>query len=213
VTDERGTTFDLYAGGSACGRLLLPLAGRHNLSNALAAIAAIVEGYGVKVHELARPLAEFAGVRRRQEIIGRPRGIVVIDDFAHHPTAVRETLAALRLRFPTGRLFAIFEPRSATACRAMHQEEYATSFDAADVVLLPPLGRAGLPPSERLDLDRLAEDLRRAGKEAVAFPGIDPIVLELQRRAQPGDTIALLSNGAFGGIHGKLVEALSTPAT
>lgn len=212
LMDGKGTTFDLYAGGSACGRLFSPLAGRHNLSNALAAIAAVVEGYGVKVHELARPLAAFTGVRRRQEIIGEPSGIVVIDDFAHHPTAVRKTLAALRSRFPTGRLFAVFEPRSATACRAMHQEEYARSFDAADVVMLPPLGRSGLSPGERLDVDRLVADLRRAGKDATAFSGVDPIICELAKRAKPGDTIALLSNGAFGGIHRKLLEALRVRA-
>jgi UDP-N-acetylmuramate: L-alanyl-gamma-D-glutamyl-meso-diaminopimelate ligase len=208
VTDSKGTTFDLYAGGSACGRLLVPLAGRHNLSNSLAAIAAVVEGFGVKVHELARPLADFKGVRRRQEIIGEPRGIVVIDDFAHHPTAVRKTLAALRARFPRGRLFAVFEPRSATACRALHQAEYAHSFEEADVVLFPPLGRAGLAPAERLDIERLADDLRRAGKDAQALPGVDPIIEVLRARAEPGDTIALLSNGAFGGIHQKLLRAL-----
>jgi UDP-N-acetylmuramate: L-alanyl-gamma-D-glutamyl-meso-diaminopimelate ligase len=209
VTDVKGTTFDLYAGGSACGRLLVPLAGRYNLSNALAAIAAVVEGFGVKVHELARPLAAFGGVRRRQEIIGEPNGIVVVDDFAHHPTAVRKTLAALRVRFPSGRLFAVFEPRSATACRAMHQEEYARSFDDADVILFPPLGREGLPPAERLDLGRLADDLRRAGKDARALSSIDPILEELGKRAVSGDTIAILSNGAFGGIHRRLLEALA----
>jgi UDP-N-acetylmuramate: L-alanyl-gamma-D-glutamyl-meso-diaminopimelate ligase len=208
VTDARGTTFDLYAGGSACGRLFVPLAGRYNLSNTLAAIAAVVEGFGIKVHELARPLADFAGVRRRQEIIGEPRGIVVIDDFAHHPTAVKKTLGALRARFPSGRLFAVFEPRSATACRAMHQAEYARSFGDADVVLLPPLGRAGLSPEERLDIERLAEDLRREGKDAEAYSGVEPIVEELRKRAVAGDTIALLSNGAFGGIHDKLLRVL-----
>jgi UDP-N-acetylmuramate: L-alanyl-gamma-D-glutamyl-meso-diaminopimelate ligase len=208
VTDARGTTFDLYAGGSACGRLFVPLTGRYNLSNTLAALASAVEGFGVKVHELARPLSEFAGVRRRQEIVGEPRGIVVIDDFAHHPTAVQKTLGALRARFPQGRLFAVFEPRSATACRAMHQAEYARSFGDADVVLLPPLGRAGLSPEERLDIERLAEDLRRAGKDAAVFSGVEPIVEELRKRAEPGDTIALLSNGAFGGIHEKLLRAL-----
>jgi UDP-N-acetylmuramate: L-alanyl-gamma-D-glutamyl-meso-diaminopimelate ligase len=212
VTNEEGTTFDLYAGGSACGRLLLPLAGRYNLSNALAAVAAVVEGYGVKVHELARPLAEFAGVRRRQEVIGEPRGIVLVDDFAHHPTAVRKTLTALRARFQKGRLFAVFEPRSATACRAMHQAEYARSFDDADVVFLPPLGRTGLSPEERLDTEKLVLDLRKAGKEAAAFPDVDAIVRELCARVRPGDTIALLSNGAFGGIHRKLLRALEEGA-
>jgi UDP-N-acetylmuramate: L-alanyl-gamma-D-glutamyl-meso-diaminopimelate ligase len=210
VTDATGTTFDLYAGGVACGRLVVPLGGRHNVSNALAALGAAVEGYGVPLHALRRPLAEFRGVKRRQEVIGAPRGIVVIDDFAHHPTAVRETLAALRARFRTGRLFAVFEPRSATACRAMHQAEYARSFDDADHVLFPPLGRSGLRSSERLDLERLARDLALRGKTAELFDGVDPIVERLRSVALPGDTIALLSNGAFGGIHQKLLGALDT---
>lgn len=208
-TDASGTAFDLYAGGVACGRFVVPLGGRHNVSNAVAAIGAVVEGYGVKLHELQRPLAEFRGVKRRQEIIGQPRGVVVIDDFAHHPTAVRETLSALRSRFREGRLFAIFEPRSATACRAMHQQDYARSFDAADAVLFPPLGRSGLPEAERLDLARLVEDLRARGKTADAFDGIDAIIDRLAGDAKRGDVIALLSNGAFGGIHGKLLGRLA----
>ncbi len=207
-TDARGTAFDLYAGGVACGRHVVPLGGRHNVANAVAAIGAVVEGYGPRLHEVARPLAQFRGVKRRQEVIGEPRGIVVIDDFAHHPTAVRETLAALRARFPTGRLFAAFEPRSATACRAMHQADYALSFDAADEVLLAPLGRTGLADGERLDLERLAADLRAKGKRSARFDGTASIVAELVERARRGDVIALLSNGAFGGIHGKLLAAL-----
>jgi UDP-N-acetylmuramate: L-alanyl-gamma-D-glutamyl-meso-diaminopimelate ligase len=208
-TDARGTAFDLYAGGVACGRFVIPLGGRHNVSNAVAAIGAVVEGYGPRLHELARPLAEFRGVKRRQEVIGQPRGIVVLDDFAHHPTAVRETLAAIRSRYPQGRLFAVFEPRSATACRAMHQEDYARSFAPADEVLLAPLGRSGLAPEERLDLERLAAELSSRGTPASTFADVDAIVSRLAGRAEPGDTVALLSNGAFGGIHAKVLAALS----
>ena len=208
TTDAKGTNFDLYAGGVACGRYVVPLGGRHNVSNAVAAIGAVVEGYGPRLHELGRPLSEFRGVKRRQEVIGTPGGIVVIDDFAHHPTAVRETLAALKARYASARLFAVFEPRSATACRAMHQADYARSFDAADDVLLAPLGRSGLPEGERLDLGRLVADLRLRGKRAETFSGADEIVLELARRATKGDVVALLSNGAFGGIHAKVLSAL-----
>jgi UDP-N-acetylmuramate: L-alanyl-gamma-D-glutamyl-meso-diaminopimelate ligase len=206
-TDANGTAFDLYAGGVAAGRFLLPLGGRHNVANTVAAIGAVVEGYGVKLHEVGRPLAAFRGIKRRQEVIGRPRGIVVIDDFAHHPTAVRETLSALRARYSSSRLIAVFEPRSATACRAMHQEAYAQSFGAADEVLLAPVGRAGLA-GERLDTERLAGELRQGGKVAAAFPDVESIVHSLAERAQPGDVIALLSNGAFGGIHQRLLAAL-----
>jgi UDP-N-acetylmuramate: L-alanyl-gamma-D-glutamyl-meso-diaminopimelate ligase len=207
-TDSNGTLFDLYAGGVAAGRFLLPLGGRHNVANTVAAIGAIVEGYGVKLHEIARPLSTFRGIKRRQEVIGQPRGIVVIDDFAHHPTAVRETLAALRARYPSHRLVAVFEPRTATACRAMHQELYAQSFGSADEILLAPVGRPGLD-AERLDTEKLAGDLRNGGKVAAAYPDVESIVQSLTARARPGDVIALLSNGAFGGIHQRLLAALA----
>ncbi|HVU05706.1 MAG TPA: Mur ligase family protein [Polyangiaceae bacterium] len=212
VTDRTGTTFDLFAGGVLCGRYVVPLAGRHNVSNTVAALAATVEGYGVPLHLLARPLSAFRGVKRRQEVIGTPGGITVIDDFAHHPTAVRETLAALRARHANGALIAVFEPRSATACRAMHQAEYERSFDSADRVLFPPLGRSGLPESERLDLGRLSTALSARGRPAETFDGVDAIVARLKELAKPGDTIALLSNGAFGGIHEKVLTALAGKA-
>ena len=207
--DAKGTSFDLFAGGVHCGRLVTPLLGRHNLSNTVAAIGAVAQGYGVKIGELGRALAGFGGVRRRQDLLGEPRGIAVYDDFAHHPTAVRETLAALRQRHPAGALFAVFEPRSATACRNLHQAEYPTAFESASEVILAPLGRSGLPEDERLNLDQLVRELRARGRDAAAFTSIDAIVAHLAGRAVPGDAIALLSNGAFGGIHGKVLDALA----
>jgi UDP-N-acetylmuramate: L-alanyl-gamma-D-glutamyl-meso-diaminopimelate ligase len=207
---EAGTTslFELYAGGVAAGRFASPLPGRHNLKNAVAAIAAAAEGFGATLESLRSALPRFLGVKRRQDLLGTPGGIAVYDDFAHHPTAVRETLAALRKRHATGELLAAFEPRSATACRAMHQREYAASFDHADRVLLAPLGREGLAEDERLDLDRLAEDLRARGVEAEACPTVDRVLESLVSAARPGDVIALLSNGAFGGIHARLMTTL-----
>ncbi|MDP9150130.1 MAG: UDP-N-acetylmuramate:L-alanyl-gamma-D-glutamyl-meso-diaminopimelate ligase, partial [Myxococcota bacterium] len=150
-------------------------------------------------------LATFEGVRRRQELLGEPGGVRVYDDFAHHPTAVDETLRALRARHPRGALWAVFEPRSATSCRALHQEAYAQAFSAADHVLLAPLGRANVPEAERLDLQRLARDL---GPKASATTGIGPIVAEIAARARPGDTIALMSNGSFGGMSQRLLTEL-----
>ncbi len=210
ATDASGTSFDLYAGGVMAGRFAVPLPGRHNVRNAVAALAACAQGHGVPLHELAPALARFAGVKRRQDLIGEPRGIRIYDDFAHHPTAVKETLAALRSRHPGARLWAVFEPRSATACRAMHQAEYAAAFGAADRILLAPLGRSNLLPSEALDLGRLARTLSETGKPALACASVDDIIGQLVAEAQPGDVIALLSNGAFGGIHARLLEALST---
>jgi UDP-N-acetylmuramate: L-alanyl-gamma-D-glutamyl-meso-diaminopimelate ligase len=207
--DARGQAFDLYAGGVACGRLALPLPGRHNLKNAVAALGAVAQGYGARLADLGPALASFQGVRRRQDLLGTPRGVAVYDDFAHHPTAVRETLAALRARHPGARLFAVFEARSATACRKMHQTEYATAFDVADDVLLPPLGRTNLAPEEALDLDVLARALNERGRRAARFDDVDAIVSELVRTAREGDVVALLSNGHFGGIHAKLLSKLA----
>jgi UDP-N-acetylmuramate: L-alanyl-gamma-D-glutamyl-meso-diaminopimelate ligase len=208
-SDANGQAFDLYAGGVACGRFALRLPGRHNLKNAVAAIAACAQGYGARITDLAPVLAAFEGVRRRQDLRGTPRGVFVYDDFAHHPTAVKETLAALRARHPAGKLFAVFEARSATACRRMHQQEYATSFDAADEVLFAPLGRTTLAPEEALDLDQLVAALGVRGKSAERFLSVEAIVERLAQRVAPGDCVALLSNGAFGGIHEKLLARLA----
>jgi len=206
--DEAGTRFDLYAGGVSCGRLALTVPGRHNLKNALAAIGAAAQGYGARIADIGPALARFEGVRRRQDLIGTPRESFVYDDFAHHPTAVQETLAALRAKHPAGKLFAVFEPRSATACRRMHQDEYTRAFESADEVLLAPLGRSNLPPEEALDLGRLESDLNARGKAAHALPSVDAILDYLALNVIPGSVVALLSNGAFGGIHAKLLERL-----
>jgi UDP-N-acetylmuramate: L-alanyl-gamma-D-glutamyl-meso-diaminopimelate ligase len=200
--------FDLFAGGVYAGRHGLPFHGRHNLANALAAIGAVTQGLGVPLDAVGRGLGGFRGVRRRLDLMGEPGGVSVYDDFAHHPSAVVATLAALRARHPAGRLFAVFEPRSATACRSLHQQEYAKSFTLADAVLFPPLGRSNIAEDQRLDLTGLVNELCAGGKPAAAFADVDAIVAHLAAQARPGDVIALLSNGAFGGIHGKLLAAL-----
>ena len=206
--EATGTSFDLFAGGVACGRLGLSLPGRHNLKNALAALAAAAQGFGVRLADLGKPLAEFRGVKRRQELMGTPAGVTVYDDFAHHPSAVRETLAALRARHPRGRLLAVFEPRSATACRRLHQHEYPPAFAAADVVLLAPLGRTNLPPEQSLDLEAIVGELRQAGKTAEAPADHEAVIERVAALARPGDVVALLSNGAFGGVVQRVVERL-----
>ncbi|MBK7584746.1 MAG: UDP-N-acetylmuramate:L-alanyl-gamma-D-glutamyl-meso-diaminopimelate ligase [Myxococcales bacterium] len=204
-----GTSFDLFAGGVAAGRFALRVPGRHNLKNALAALAAAAQGYGAKLPELSRALANFAGVRRRQDLLGEPGGVFVYDDFAHHPTAVRETLAALKQRHTTGRLFVVFEPRSATACRNLHQAEYVKCFDVAHEVHFAPLGRDNLSPDERLDTARLAEEITSRGPKAESHQSLDSIVSALTERTSAGDIVALLSNGSFGGIHARLLAALT----
>jgi UDP-N-acetylmuramate: L-alanyl-gamma-D-glutamyl-meso-diaminopimelate ligase len=207
---EAGTTFDLFAGGVLAGRYLLPMPGRHNLRNAVAALAAAAQGYGAKLKDLGPALARFEGVKRRQDLLGTPGGVAVYDDFAHHPTAVRETLRALRQKHPSGKLFAVFEPRSATACRNLHQREYLECWDDADAVLFAPLGRDNVAADERLNVDEIVAQLReqRPALLALKSDSVDAIVATLGERAAPGDTVALLSNGAFGGIHAKLIDRL-----
>lgn len=210
--DASGQAFDLYAGGVMAGRVATRMPGLHNVRNAVAALAATVQGFGVPLATATAALATFQGVRRRQDLLFEARGVRVYDDFAHHPTAVDETLRALRSRHPAGALWAVFEPRSATACRALHQEPYTRAFGAADRILLAPLGRSDIAEGERLDLPRLVADLGRAGRQAEAAPSVDAIVAAIAAGAREGDTVALLSNGAFGGIYDKLRAALSAPA-
>jgi UDP-N-acetylmuramate: L-alanyl-gamma-D-glutamyl-meso-diaminopimelate ligase len=200
-------TFDLFAGGVACGRFAMCVPGEHNVRNAIAAIAACAEGFGLDVRDMRASLAAFEGVKRRQELLGEPAGVRVYDDFAHHPTAVDETLRALRSRHAQGALWAVFEPRSATACRSLHQQEYARAFASADRVLFAPLGRTNIPEGERLDLARLAHDI--GDDKAHAEASVDAIVTRLAAETREGDTIAILSNGAFGGIHEKLLASLA----
>jgi len=209
TADASGQSFDLYAGGVYAGRTLMRVPGHHNVRNAVAALGAVTQGYGVPLDVATGALARFEGVRRRQDLLFEARGVRVYDDFAHHPTAVDETLRALRARHPEGNLWAVFEPRSATACRALHQDAYARAFGAASRVVFAPLGRSDILESERLDLDRLVVALGAAGVAAEAAPSVDAIVAAVAAGARPGDTVALLSNGAFGGIYDKLREALS----
>jgi UDP-N-acetylmuramate: L-alanyl-gamma-D-glutamyl-meso-diaminopimelate ligase len=209
TADASGQSFDLFAGGVAAGRAALALPGTYNVRNALAALAAVAQGFGGRLDQATHALAHFGGVKRRQELLFEARGVKFYDDFAHHPTAVDETLRGLRQKHPDGALWAVFEPRSATACRALHQAAYEKAFAEADRVVLAPLGRAEIPEAERLDLAKVAAAIERAGGQALVAPSVDAIVAELAQNARPGDTVALLSNGAFGGIYEKIRGAFS----
>jgi UDP-N-acetylmuramate: L-alanyl-gamma-D-glutamyl-meso-diaminopimelate ligase len=207
--EAAGQPFDLFYGGSSCGRVLSPLAGRHNIKNALAAIAMAAEGAGASVRDLTRALPRFGGVRRRKELRGTAASVRVYDDFAHHPTAVDETLRALAGRHPGGKLIAIFEPRSATASRKLHQAQYAAAFAAADVTLLAPVGRPDIPESERLDVAAIADEIRATGRAAETPASSAAIVDRVATLARPGDTVVAMSNGAFDQIHDKLLARLA----
>jgi len=208
VSGPTGQSFDLFVGGQLAGRYALAVPGRHNLRNAVAAVAAVAQGFGVPLDEVRQALTRFSGVRRRQDLLGTPNGVLVYDDFAHHPTAVDETLRALRTRHPGARLLAAFEPRSATACRAMHQEAYARAFDLADRVIIAPRGRSKVD-GDALDLARLVADLGARGREASAPASLDALVDEIAAWARPGDVVALLSNGSFGGVAGRVLARVA----
>lgn len=209
ITTSGGQSFEIWAGDQLRVNAVVELSGLHNVANALAAVAVCHLAYGASLDALSAALPLFSGTRRRQELLGQPNGIRVYDDFAHHPTAVDTTLRGLRIRHSTGRLFAVFEPRSATACRNLHQHAYATAFDAADITLLAPLGRQGLPENEQLDIQTLASEISARGRAALACKGVDEIVRILGSETQPGDTIVVLSNGAFDGLHQRLLSELA----
>ncbi|MFN7135046.1 MAG: glutamate ligase domain-containing protein, partial [Myxococcales bacterium] len=163
--------------------------------------------------EIAQGFASFKGVKRRQEVRGEPNGVLVIDDFAHHPTAVKETIAAVRARYPSRRMWAIFEPRSNTSRRSMHHDLYARAFAGASrAVLQAPLPTDKVPENERLDAAKLASDITANGVPATAAKDVDEIVALVKAEAKPGDLLLVMSNGAFGGIIQKLLDTLGGKA-
>jgi UDP-N-acetylmuramate: L-alanyl-gamma-D-glutamyl-meso-diaminopimelate ligase len=202
-----GTTFGVRYGGRTLGTFNLPLLGAHNVRNALAALA-IGHAVGIDGTTLAEALERFQGVKRRLETVGTQGGVTVYDDFAHHPTAIAETLTALRAAHPGERIRAVFEPRSASSCRSIFQEAFARSFDPADDVILAAVYRSNLPEEQRLSPERLVSDLAASGTPARYIPSVDDIVGTLVRERQDGDQVVIMSNGGFGGIHGKLMDAL-----
>jgi len=189
-------------------RFRINLAGELNVRNALAVVAAAKQ-CGLSNKQIQEGFQTFAGIKRRMEVRGIAGGVTVIDDFGHHPTAIRQTLKALRLRYAHEKLWAIFEPRSNTTRRRVFQAELVDAFADADAVVVSEVARLELlSEEERLDPARLMEDLKAGGKEAAYLPDVDSIVDHIARRVQGGDVICVFSNGGFGGIHGKLLQAL-----
>ena len=186
----------------------LNLAGEFNVRNALAVVAA-AKHCGLSNKQIQSAFDTFKGIRRRMEVRGIAGGVTVIDDFGHHPTAIRETLRALRLKYPSDKLWAIFEPRSNTTRRKVFQSELAESFTDADGVIVSQIARLELlVPQERLNPEQLMADLKTSGKDAAYLPDADAIVAHLATRVQGGDIVCVFSNGGFGGIHAKLLERL-----
>jgi UDP-N-acetylmuramate: L-alanyl-gamma-D-glutamyl-meso-diaminopimelate ligase len=180
----------------------------HNVRNALAAIAVGARA-GLTAAALAEGLRAFTGIKRRLEVVGERRGVTVLDDFAHHPTAVHETLAALKTGYPGRKVWAVFEPRSASSCRRVFQDDFARAFAAADEVVIAGVFRSSLPEAERLSAEQLVSDLAQAGRHARHIAAVDDIVRTVAAEAGKGDLVVLMSNGGFGGIHQKLLQALA----
>ena len=216
-------TFSVLHKGKRFGQFRSSMVGEHNLYNQVA-ITAALHFNGVSSEDIGAGFESFRGIRRRQEIVATVNEITIIDDFAHHPTAIDLTLQALRLRFGGRRIWGIFEPRSATSRRNTLQDQFAASFDHADIVVLaPPYDQSNIPAAERLDSNTLLHLIKSRGVEA--FVGgkqpngvvewsradiVDTIVEEVANHVIPGDVIAVMSNGGFGGIHQKLKNRIST---
>ncbi len=205
--DEKGFEFEVAYKGKSVGKFRTPLFGEHNLMNLISGIVAGVN-LGIPVDEM-RPITEkFRGARRRQEIL-MTDPLYLVDDFAHHPTEVKATLSAVRRRRPKGKLWAFFEPRSATSRRSVLQDEYAKAFDSADHVLIAePYKSAALKEGERFSSEVLVSTLAAKGKTAKSFPSADAMIEEFLKGFQPGDTAVVMSNGEFDKIQEKLQKAV-----
>ena len=161
----------------------------------------------MKNSQIQAAFSTFKGVKRRMEVRGIAGGVTVVDDFGHHPTAIRETLRALRLRFANQRVWAVFEPRSNTTRRNVFQQELAGAFQDADGIVVAQVARLEqLPPEERLNPEQLMKDLAATGKPAAYLPDVDAIIAHLKKEVQGGDVVCVFSNGGFGNIHARLID-------
>jgi UDP-N-acetylmuramate: L-alanyl-gamma-D-glutamyl-meso-diaminopimelate ligase len=200
--------FEVLENGKKAEEVSIQLSGLHNMSNALAVWIECKE-MGLSSAKILSGLRTFRGVKRRQETRGEVNGVLVIDDFAHHPTAVRETLRALRLRYPTRRLVSVFEPRSATSRRKVFQKDYVEAFCESDAVFIAvPYDQSKIAAEDQFSSDQLVSDLEAKGKSAHLMPSVEEGVADVSKFSRPNDLIAVLSNGGFGGFIPKLLEQL-----
>lgn len=207
-TPPSGLEFELKQAGQTVRTIKTQLFGAYNVMNALSAIA-LTQTLGFDLEKVARAIETFQGVKRRQEIIGRPNDITIIEDFAHHPTAVKQTIEMVQSRYPKSRVFSVFEPRSATSRRSVFQNEYAEALGVGHSVLLPrPFNQTNIPEDQRFSSDKLMTDLKGKGVDASLCESVDDIVAKLKEKARPGDVILVMSNGGFGGIYEKLLKTL-----
>ncbi len=203
-----GLSASFIRNGNEVAAGILPVMGLHNLLNATAAVA-VAESVGVSPQQAVIALGSFEGVKRRQEILGHAGGITIVDDFAHHPSAVKVTCDGVRKHFPNRRLVAVFEPRTNTSRRSIFQTMYVPSLVGVDLaVLREPRGVDELPQSDRFSSPRLAQDLMDAGTKAYAFDDTEEILNYLLHELRTGDVVLIMSNGSFDGIGLRLLRAL-----
>ena len=208
VEKVEGCSFRVLRGEESFAEIRMPVGGEYNVCNALAAIAVASE-QGITAAEIVDGLATFRGVRRRLEMRGVADGVTVLDDFAHHPTAVEATVRVLRRRYPKQKLWVVLEPRSWSLRRNTFQERLPAAFDAADEVVIADVYRPqAVPAAERLDTERVVRDLRARGLSARHLPDAGTIAAHLAGAAGPGDVVVLMSNGGFDGLHERLLESL-----
>ena len=206
--NSEGTSFSVFEGGKPFSDFRIPLFGDFNVSNALGAIVTATQ-FGIGIRIIQKALKTFQSVRRRMEIRGTVGGVTVIDDFAHHPTAIQQTVKALRSRFPKARLWAVVEPRSATMRRRVSEAELLRAFTEADeIVVADVYAPEKLPLGQRLSSERLVEGLKAQGKSARFLRNADAIVETCCPLARSGDVFVVFSNGGFDNIHEKLLEAM-----
>lgn len=187
----------------------VPMVGDFNIRNAAMATCA-ARFAGLTPEQIRASLASFEGVARRQEVRGTVNSVTVVDDFAHHPTAIVQAVAALRQRFPKSRLWVLFDPRSNTTIRNIFQKELAESLATADFAVLSPVeNHKRVAPENRLNEEQLRADIEAAGTDCYLGTGVDDIVAHVIHHVHPGDVLLVMSNGGFGGIHGKLLSALA----
>jgi len=210
IGEKDGFTHFRLEGSRSSHGFAIRLPGLHNAANCAAAALVLMHlGYGPD--RTAEALARFTGVRRRQEELGEFGGVLVVDDFAHHPTAVRGTIQAVRARYPGRRITAVFEPRSNTSRRKIFQGEFAKALAEADIAIVAGVfGADKIPPGERLDPEEVVKAVRAAGREAQHIQDADRIVEYIAQASRPGDLVLIMSNGGFGGIQGKLIGRLSS---
>jgi UDP-N-acetylmuramate: L-alanyl-gamma-D-glutamyl-meso-diaminopimelate ligase len=207
---DSATEFRVVYHGGEVTRIRMPVAGRHNVLDALAAIA-LAYGRGIECEAIEKALATFQSVRRRMEIKGEADGVLVVEDFAHHPTAIRLTLEAARTRWPGRKLWAAFEPRSNTMRRRIFQDALSEALAVADGVAIGPVDRPHLlAEDDRLSPDAITEALRKRGRAANAFASADEIAEYFASNTKPGDLVMVMSNGSFGGLCGKLLVRLKS---